>query len=350
MRRTWLCRMGIPLLALLCAFPHASFAAKRTTWAYQGKVAYFTENGKIGLVTKGMGTLTTVAPLLDEVTPFWNGIATVRQGELWGLLDQDGRFIRHPFSVTPVEFSPFDNQYGQYQPEPNYIGILNRMGETVLEPDVYLDAGPVSEGVFAVKTSEGYGYMSLSGETVIGCRYEAALPFTEGLAAARMNGKWGFIDGRGNTVLDFRFAQASYFSQGFAAVKLEPGASTVYIDREGNVALSGNWSEGYDFTKDGLARVVVNGKFGYITVKGRISITPRYEEARDFGSGYAAVRAGGSEWQFIDKQGKIVSKKYLSADPYHDGFAYVTYQADAKTDPVTGYINTGRKFVCEELK
>jgi len=337
------------VLLLLIALPPMSLAAKRLVWAYQGKVAFFEENGKIGLVTKGMGTLTTVAPLLDEVTPFYNGIANVRQDNLWGLLSQEGRYLRHPFAAAPIEFSPFDNQYGFFQLERGAYGLLNRLGETLLEPKAYLEVGPVSEDVFAARTGQGYGYVSVDGQTVIDYQYEAALPFTEGLAAVRKDGLWGYIDHQGQTVLGFGYAEASYFSRGLAAVRVTPDASTVYINPQGEVVLSGDWSDGFPFTGDSLARVVVEGKYGYINLKGRLVINARYLDAVNFGSGYAAVRAGETGWQYIDNKGKVVSKTFISAGPFRDGFAYVTFQADAREAPVTGYINTGRKFVCQDL-
>jgi len=337
------------VLLLLLALPPASLAAKRVVWAYQGKAAFFEENGRIGLVTKGMGTLTTVAPLLDEVTPFYSGIANVRQDNLWGLLSQEGVYLRHPFAAAPIEFSPFDNQYGFFQLERGSYGLLNRGGEIILEPIAYLEVGPVSEGVFAAKTEQGYGYITVEGQTAVGFQYDAALPFTEGAAAVRKEGLWGYIDHRGQMVLGFGYVEASHFSRGLAAVRVSPEASTVYINPQGEVVLSGNWDAGYPFTGDGLARVTVEGKYGYINLKGRLVIDARYRDAGDFGNGFAAVRAGETGWQYIDGKGKVISKTFLSAGPFRDGFAYVTYQADARESPVTGYINTGRKFVCQEL-
>jgi len=212
-----------------------------------------------------------------------------------------------------------------------------------------LEVGPVSEGVFAARTERGYGYVAIDGQTVIGFQYDAALPFSEGIAAVRKDGLWGYIDHQGQTALGFGYEEAGTFCRGLAAVRVSQDASTVYINPQGEEVLAGSWSAGYSFTGDGLARVVVEGKYGYINLKGRLVIDARYRDAVDFGSGYAAVRSGETGWQFIDSKGRIVSKTFLSAGPFRDGFAYVTYQADAREAPVTGYINTGRKFVCQDL-
>lgn len=328
-------------LLLLALIPMAALAAGRTTWAYQGKMAYFEHNGKIGMTSRSM---TMIAPTMDEAWPFWDGVATVREDDRWGLLSQEGRWLRQPFSAIPVEFL-FDGDYGRYATEDHSYGFVNRKGETVIEPKGYTDAGHVSEGLFAATKGQGYGYVNVKGEVVIDFQYTRALPFTEGVAAVQKDSVWGYIDSQGKEVLPFGYKEAGMFVRGMAAVRLAEGENTVYINQTGEVCLTGKWDTAYDFTADKLARVCVEGKYGFINEKGKLVIAARYLEANDFSSGYTTVKQGEGKWVILDAKGKICSKTYLAAEPYDRGFVRVSWTDEKTGKEKTGYLNAGKKII-----
>ncbi|RLG25198.1 WG repeat-containing protein, partial [Methanosarcinales archaeon] len=53
-----------------------------------------------------------------------------------------------------------------------------------------------------------------------------------------------------------------------------------------------------------LARVVKNGKYGFVDKKGKIVIPLKYDNAGSFSEGLAWVEKDGKEG-FVDKKGKV---------------------------------------------
>ena len=336
------------LLLCLCAMAQAGLAAERTLWAYQGNAAFYVQDGKIGLLHKS-GSRTLMAPILNEARPFINDLACVRDRQLWGLLDKMGRWVFRAASVTPIDFGP-DGEHGLYSPEPGLWGFINRKGQTVLEPAPYAFAGVMSQGLFAASQGQGYGYVDWNGKAVIDFQFEEALPFSEDLAAVQKDGLWGYINKSGETVLPFAYTEAGSFVKGLAPVALGQGSPTVYINPTGKTVLEGAWEWGGDFTADKLARVRVDGHYGYISQKGRLTIPARYSNAHDFGDGCAPVQANDGSWVYLNTKGKIISKQYVAAGPYQSGFAFVTYTNPDTGETVSGYINKNRFFVSQAVE
>ncbi len=98
---------------------------------------------------------------------------------------------------------------------------------------------------------------------------------------------------------------------------------------------------------EGMARVVVNHKYGYINKSGKYVVEPQFEEAEDFFEDLAAVKING-KWGYIDKNGKVVIKPELDYTfRFCDGLAY-SFAWDAKrTKTVYGFIDKKGKFVIE---
>ena len=56
---------------------------------------------------------------------------------------------------------------------------------------------------------------------------------------------------------------------------------------------------------DGMARVKVDGKWGFIDTNGKMVIAPQYERVENFFEGLAGVKKD-DKWGFVDKKGRIV--------------------------------------------
>jgi hypothetical protein len=56
---------------------------------------------------------------------------------------------------------------------------------------------------------------------------------------------------------------------------------------------------------EGLARVKIEGRYGYIDKAGRLVINPQFDDAWLFAEGLALVKMGG-KWGYIDKKGRFV--------------------------------------------
>jgi hypothetical protein len=139
-----------------------------------------------------------------------------------------------------------------------------------------------SEGLAVVSTGSvntrshnwKYGYIDMTGKTVIPLIYDWAMDFSEGLAAVRIEGKSGFIDKNGEEALPFIYDNVNSFSGGLAAVSMD-------------------------------------GKWGYIDITGDFVIPLMYDGAQPFFNGLAVVHvtfnpAHGTKCGIIDKDGNTV--------------------------------------------
>lgn len=92
---------------------------------------------------------------------------------------------------------------------------------------------------------------------------------------------------------------------------------------------------------DGLASVQINGSHGYVDSTGKEVIPTRYDYARDFSDGLAAVRKKNGKWGFINKQGKVVIPfKYDFARRFKHGFSRVKITGDSILSEKQGLIDT----------
>lgn len=127
-----------------------------------------------------------------------------------------------------------------------FAGFVNQQGTTVIPKGNYYDAKGFSEGraayrTLTVSTSSDtviskYGYMDVTGKSVIKPQYKSAGDFSEGLAAVQIGSKYGYINASGVLIIKAQYDSAEDFSEGFALVKIKDAFS--YIDKTGKTAIT----------------------------------------------------------------------------------------------------------------
>jgi KWG Leptospira. len=76
-----------------------------------------------------------------------------------------------------------------------------------------------------------------------------------------------------------------------------------------------------DFDKEGLARVMLDRKYGYANKHGVEVIPVQYDDLHRFSDGLAAAKTDG-KWGYIDKNGReIISFRYDACGDFMNGFA-----------------------------
>jgi hypothetical protein len=164
--------------------------------------------------------------------------------------------------------------------------------------------------LFPIKAGDKWGYVDNKGQYVINSQFEEAFNFSEGLALFKSSdGKFGFIGEDGKYVINPIYKDASSFSGGLAAVVMENGKPQ-FIDKDNKILFSVDKAEYCFGFKEGLARVKIKGKWGFIDKTGKLVINPIYEDAQDFRDGLAAVAKKDEKkdeitWGYIDKSGSV---------------------------------------------
>lgn len=98
-----------------------------------------------------------------------------------------------------------------------------------------------------------------------------------------------------------------------------------FMDKSGNIVINPQFNMDGTFEfKDGLARVRIYDKYGYIDASGKMVIPAQYDYAFDFSEGLALVELGNQRY-FIDKDGNTVIplQQYENVSPFSDGLAIV---------------------------
>lgn len=289
------------------------------------------------VVYKGEGLLLVVTGGVD----YAGGLLPAIAGGKWGVLDRRGRVVIVPRFDDIGDFTDglaVVKENGKY-------GYVDKTGRLVISPQ-YDQASGFCEGLAAVAVDGKYGFIDKSGKMVIEPQfeYQGVRDFSEGLAAVRVNGKWGYIDKTGAMVIAPQFAWTESFADGLAAVRpvrkagfinragemvVEPmfddvastkGAPTLGIIYENDfkitrcvfVGKSGKfitpWYEGAWAFSEGIAKVLVDGKVGFIDTLGKAVIEPEFSHASmHCQNGMVFVETGGKRG-FRDSEGRWLAR------------------------------------------
>ena len=155
-----------------------------------------------------------------------------------------------------------------------------------------------------------------------------------------LNGKYNFLHKKHNTLvlLCRRWYNMMYrFSEGLAKVELNNKFG--YIDRTGREVIPCKYNGTNNF-KEGLAAVNLNGKCGVIDKTGREICPCKYDWINDFSEGLAQVELN-DKLGIIDKSGKeVIPCKYDSIYDFKDGLSKVSLNGKF------GYIDKTGKEIC----
>lgn len=232
-----------------------------------------------------------IAFLYEDVKPFReNGMAAVKKDGKWGYINDRGQQVipciyqdAESFShgLAPVEIG------GKW-------GYINSSGMDVV-PAKYEFAGVFAENGLALIRSSGlYGYLNAEGVEVIAPGYDSAGNFNaSGMALVSKQGAYGYIDKTGAEVIPFVYDYLGPFASGLAPAK--QGGLFGFIDETGNFAIQPQYDYAEAFSDDGVAKVMVAGKYSYINTRNEMILREYFQQSGNFYNGYAVVKKDGKQ-------------------------------------------------------
>lgn len=132
------------------------------------------------------------------------------------------------------------------------------------------------------RKGDKWGYCTPDKELIIDCIYDIARRFYEGLAHVNLNGEHGYIDMKGKSTNEF---EASITLSLDIVSKFE-----VILTKE-------------RFVRDeSINSIQKNGKFGFYSKDGNEIISAKFDLAQEFYDGLAKVKLEG-RWGYINKNG-----------------------------------------------
>jgi hypothetical protein len=270
---------------------------------------------------------------------FSEGLAAVQTEGLWGYIDESGAAVIPPRFVAA---DPFSESLAFVTLSADSKAVIDRQGKVLFAADYY-EHGRFSDGLAAVHpvhrwmcpgpnlevrdrcpdgkgwpTDHLWGYIDKTGAMAIEPREFASSEFHEGLAPAFQG---GFIDRHGNQAIGGKFSNTTGFSGGIAAVQVD-FKTWGYIDKHGGWLALPTYDEAGPIVESrGLVRL--GGRYGYVDASGSLAIPAQFEHALPFSEGLAAVCRDG-KWGYIDASGNaVIPFRFLAAQSFEDGFATV---------------------------
>jgi bifunctional DNA-binding transcriptional regulator/antitoxin component of YhaV-PrlF toxin-antitoxin module len=212
-------------------------------------------------------------------------------------------------------------------------------------------------GLAAVKTRDWWGFLNTNGKVVIGMKFDETTIFYDGYAVAKSGNKYivldtngkespvtghdivgvkhfseklapywttnkdfGFIDENGKIVIPAKFKSVGYFKNGLAWAKTDKLLG--YINPKGEWVIKPQFEVGKEFDKEaGLARIKLDGRWGYVNRSGKITYVSDTEWWSDFSEGLAEGREGGMRGFYNDKGDWIIKPQFEGVRSFKNGYA-----------------------------
>lgn len=239
----------------------------------------------------------------DNVRPFNEGYALVREDGHWGVLDRNGHL------TLPTQFeSVTENKKGLFLAGKIHRMALYDYNMKPLTDTVYSGTLGTSEGRVSVVRNGKYGFVDRTGREVVPCIYDETGLFQQGRTLVRLGDRYGIVDTTGRIVLPIEYANThgrgfkyTYFD-GRALVEKDGHLS--FVDLEGRLILPMVLEDAYQFS-DGLAAVKHNGLWGYIDTAGDIFMPCIFDIASPYQWGRAEVVYNGQVSK-VDRKGRCV--------------------------------------------
>lgn len=152
----------------------------------------------------------------DYASTMNNGIAAVKNGEQWQLIDKDGK------TTSDAKFVDvkLDEKQIAYRNDRAFVSttagkyiMVDSKGKQVGKMEFEDAKIFASESPAAVKIDGKWCFIDAKGNLVSDKKYEDARSYVNGLAAVCINGKWGFVDEKENVVIEPQFFGAKDFNE-----------------------------------------------------------------------------------------------------------------------------------------
>ena len=262
----------------------------------------------------------------DFVSPFIEGVANVL------------------FYSDPSLVDSYGYGFGYYS---NRRGYVDMNGKEII-PLKYRKGVSFSENRSSVSLNNKCGFIDKTGKTRISFKYNDASNFQEGLARVKVDGKFGFINKTGKEIVSIIHDDAGLFSEGLAWVKRKNEFERFgyeFINKKGKAVINFTGYDGVEDFSEGLARVELDGKYGFIDKTGQVVIDVKYNHMSSFHEGLAWIKKTNGKYGFVDQKFReIIECKYDITDHFSEGLAPVKYCGKWGFIDKTGNTIIGHKY------
>ena len=285
-------------------------------------------------------------------------------------------------------------------------GAVNHYGDTVIT-FVFDYLFPFNNRYLEAVKQDRYGVLSITGQEIIPCKYEAIWASNKGFFAVKQGGRWGVVDSLNNIVIPFRYNTQHvwfldkmdliemgglFFNNGMdrddpekcqlmnrngailvksydASIPGESGEriAILYYDQDWNATCEiydrqgrkVDAFEGMEYEEElmpyiSMIPVKRNGKWGFVNRDFELIVPCQYETPIFGGDGYGYVNTGDGQTTLIDEQGQLIISgpyAYITSPKVNGWFMVGGYSPDS-WNGLSGFIDRygNSTFTEEEMQ
>ncbi|AHM59942.1 hypothetical protein D770_08395 [Flammeovirgaceae bacterium 311] len=249
---------------------------------------------------------------------FKNGVARVKEGAHFGLIDLKGNY------VLPAEWDSLAVVQsvvvaGMRLTANWYWHLFNLQGKK-LSRHTYQRIVPVAAGPLPAKKDNRWGYIDQNGSETLICRYDTTFAFTGELARVRYNGQEGVINKEGLWQIRPMAENITILSPSRFLARLKGGYQL--LNETGEVLFE--TAEVLKPIVGGIVEITADRRWGLIDLNGRRLSFPIYDWISDLQEGLAFIATLEGRKGILSPDGK----QYIAAGPttweqlysMHEGF------------------------------
>lgn len=292
---------------------------------------FIPDSGYVGLINRKGETIIPIKYL--AISEFTNGIAIIKnKKEKFGLVDDQGniltpivydRIYEERFDLLRQHIEKMDEEVlsNGLLPAKKQIndkskwGVIDLNGNVII-PFLYDYMGLFTQDVALVgEYYDGnkikWGIINKKGTLVLPVTYNGLGNFQYGASYTYINNKAGFINLKGEKISEFKYDYATDYVNGFAKVGItkeipNTGRYWSFVDRNGVEITKRYYDKVHDF-REGLARVELNSKYGFIDTLGQEIIPINHTATLEYVfDGYVIATDDGQLWEVKDKSNNIL--------------------------------------------
>lgn len=236
---------------------------------------------------------TKIPPQYRYVAKFSNEYAIVSDGKLLGAIDKDNNVIipvQHEYlkslDADNFLFGDRAKYIGEY-----VMGVIHK-DNSVIIPKLYSYINK-TRGLFTVNKKI---------DSIISKDATGDIRSVKNL--------YGLIDDNGNVLITCKFGYLQWVNDKLLILtKDDKWQHQALFSREGKQLTGFEYKVIGDF-KEGVAKVRIEDKYGFIYPNGKLAIPVKFHYCEDFIGGYAIIREK-NNWGAINKRGRIIIKPNL---------------------------------------
>lgn len=257
-----------------------------------------------------------------DVGNYSNNYCAVSNKGLWGFVDRYGK-RRVTCMYEEVGAYTKTNCVSVVDPEGNAY-FIDKSGEKILAAkEPYRRFGLLVNGIIAAQRTDGkYTYVNDNFDVLFGV-HDYASTINGDIAAVRTGDMWYLINARGESAVEGSYKDVKLDEKQIAYrndrlfVSVEPG-KYIMINGAGVQVGSLIFEDARIFSGEEPAAVKIDGSWCFVNENGVLISDQKYDDARSFSNGLAAVCIDGL-WGFVDlEENMVIEPQFFGAKDFNE--------------------------------